>query len=129
MMIGAGTPTPTNRSQQLYLEALREAKEHGKVTAFAWIDTRDNLANSLTKFSQSGLLEIAELTTMHEQAAWEPQQMFRWNTQQLVEPCKLKPQVFAAMPPSTKEMHEKIVEVPPLPSFPNNQKEQLETLD
>ena len=54
-------PTPVNRALTLYVHAIREYFEHKKIESFCWIDTRCNIANSLTKFGQNGLLEIADL--------------------------------------------------------------------
>lgn len=104
MFYSPGQPTPTNRSMTLYVQAIREMFELGKVEAFVWCDTRDNAANALTKFAQSGLLELAELKLLYKHAVWEPAHSFRWHGEMLSDPQAPPLTVFAKPPPPTKDM-------------------------
>ena len=99
-------PTPTNRSMTLYVQACREFHETGKLEAFVWCDTKCNIANVLTKFNQSGLLEIDEfLKLVYASASWEPVNPFRWQTNALTDPEPLTRTIFPPPMPPTKEMN------------------------
>jgi hypothetical protein len=106
-------PTPVNRALTLYVHAIREYFEQKKVEAFVWTDTRDNIANALTKFSQSGLLEIAELRRFYTTASWEPTQPFRWHSEKLIDPEPLNSYEFPEPPPPTRVMADKAVNIEP----------------
>jgi hypothetical protein len=106
-------PTPVNRALTLYVHAIREYFEQKKVEAFVWTDTRDNVANALTKFSQSGLLEISELRQFYTTASWEPSFPFRWHGEQLIDPEPLLRFDFTEPPPPTRVMADKAVDITP----------------
>ena len=81
------------------------------IKAFCWVDTRDNVANVLTKFSQTGLLELDEIAELYETASWEPTRPYRWHADMLSDPeiqIRIK---FAPPLPPTKAMHDKAVKV------------------
>ena len=107
MLINRGTPTPVNRAQTLYIEILREHQQQSRVSEYCWVDTRDNIANALTKFKQDGSLDLADLAVFHSHSCWEPLQPYRFGSQQLQDPWPLTSPVFGPMPPSTKAMQEK----------------------
>lgn len=111
-------PTPTNRSMTLYIQACREFFETKRCEAFVWTDTRDNVANVLTKFGQSGLLEIDDvLLKVYTTASWEPLHPFRWHSHDLVDPEPLVRVVLREPPPATKEMQKQQVAVPAVDLF------------
>ena len=67
-LISPAAPTPSNKSLTLYLSALRELKELKRVKEYVWIDTRNMLANAMTKLELDGsitLLEIGEFLKTH----------------------------------------------------------------
>jgi hypothetical protein len=109
MLINQGTPTPVNRAQTLYIETLREHQQQHRVSEYVWVDTRDNIANALTKFKQDGLLDLNDLQVYHESSIWEPLQPYRFGSSQLQDPYPVVVTKFKPMPPSTKEMQEKVV--------------------
>ena len=53
-----------NKHLALYIAAIREMKASKRIKAFAWADTRDLVANALTKLQDSGLCETAELLSL-----------------------------------------------------------------
>ena len=106
-------PTPVNRALTRYVHAIREYFEKKKVEAFCWTDTRDNIANALTKFGQNGLLEIADLSSFYATASWEPVHPFRWNSEQLVDPEVHIGSTFKEPLPPTSVMVQKQVDTTP----------------
>ena len=94
-------PILSNKAMQLYTTVLREFRETERVSAWAWCDTRDNIANGLTKLESDGTLPIKEITQMLQCAAWEPQNPFRWGLQ-LVESVAQPFPVMPSPPPITK---------------------------
>jgi len=72
---------PTNRSLTLYLSALRELRDIGRIQAHCWIDTEDNLANVLTKLCKDGTTESELLVKATKYAFWEPLKLYKWNSQ------------------------------------------------
>jgi hypothetical protein len=104
-------PTPVNRALTLYVHAIREYYEKKKVEAFVWLDTRDNISNALTKFSQSGLLELDDLIEFYTTASWEPRFPFRWHSEELCDPEPLVRTVFKSPPPPTKVMADRAVQI------------------
>ena len=118
LFIKPTVPTPTNRSMTLYIQACREFYETGRCEAFVWVDTRCNVANVLTKFGQSGLLEIDDTSSrVYTSASWEPTNPFRWQSHDLIDPEPLIRVVFRDPPPATKEMQKQPVAVPAMDSF------------
>ena len=89
------SPVLSNKSMVLYTAVLREFRENGRVSAWGWLDTRDNLANCLTKLESNGTLDIAPLISLMSCAAWEPSLPYRWGLQLCDPPksnfAKLKP--------------------------------------
>ena len=69
----------TNRAMTLYVAALRELKETKRVEQWCWCDTRDNVANALTKLETDGCLPMEPLNHMLAHGAWEPVQPYRWG--------------------------------------------------
>jgi hypothetical protein len=74
-------PVLSNKALTLYTSVLREFKSSGQVSQWGWIDTRDNLANCLTKIESDGSLDIMPLIKLLRQAAWEPSFPYRWGLQ------------------------------------------------
>jgi hypothetical protein len=54
----------TNRAMVLYVAALRELKETKRVSAWTWVDTRDNPANAFTKLNSDGTLPSESVVHM-----------------------------------------------------------------
>ena len=81
VLISPAFPAPTNRALTLYLAALREQKDVGRVKAWVWCDTRDCLANGMTKLETSGELPLKEITDAMKTASWEPAYAYRWQGQ------------------------------------------------
>ena len=74
-------PVLSNKSLTLYTSVLREFKSSGRVSQWGWIDTRDNIANCLTKIESDGTLDIAPLIRLLRHGAWEPVFPYRWGLQ------------------------------------------------
>ena len=95
----------------LYLAALREARELGRVKAWIWCDTRCNPANILTKLKVDGCLEFDDvIRDLYRKAMWEPTHPFGWDCLQLSDPIQI---VFKDLPPPlppTKKMQLKKTE-------------------
>jgi hypothetical protein len=80
-------PNPSNRALTLYLSLLRDLKERNFIRANIWVDTKDNVANVLTKLCPDGTLPMTELSDLLRRCFWEPVHPFRWNGM-LTEPAK-----------------------------------------
>ena len=106
-LINPGTPTPVNRAQTLYLATLKEHNTQGRVKEFAWVDTRDNISNVLTKFGQNGLLELSEVQQLYAHCSWEPTHPYRYGRSTLCDAAEVQLTIFAEPPPSTKQMKAK----------------------
>ena len=71
-------PVLTNKSMTLFVEAVREYRREGKIASFCWTDTRDNIANVLTKLTTAGLLDITEdLIKTMRYSVWKPVHPFK----------------------------------------------------
>jgi len=103
-LVKTAVPTPVNRSLTLYLHALRELYQLGFVEAYLWTDTRDNIANALTKLKPDGTLDLGELKQFYQCGGWEPKHPFRWHSSRLTDPCPFPFVPLPLPPPSTKEM-------------------------
>ena len=79
--VSPATPAPTNRALTLYLAALREQKELGRVKAWCWVDTKDMLANALTKLEANGTLPLDDITDSLARGFWEPKFVYKWQGQ------------------------------------------------
>jgi hypothetical protein len=75
----------SNRSMALYIQALREFHSSKRVTSWCWCDTRDNVANGLTKLNDDGTLPMEPIQHMLLHGSWTPQFAWRWM-KQLCEP-------------------------------------------
>ena len=75
----AAAPNPTNRGLALYLAALRELRETQRVQAYCWCDTRDMLANSLTKIEVSGRVPIEEIKDFLKDFKLRFKHPYRWG--------------------------------------------------
>jgi len=84
-------PVLSNKALTLYTSVLREFKSSGRVSQWGWVDTRDNLANCLTKIEANGTLDIAPLIKLLREGAWEPEFPYRWGLQL----CDPNPSSFA----------------------------------
>jgi hypothetical protein len=65
----------------LYLAALREQRQLNRVKAWVWVDTRDCLANGMTKLEHDGTLPLKEISEALQHRHWEPSYAYRWNGQ------------------------------------------------
>jgi hypothetical protein len=88
------SPVLSNKAMQLYTTVLREFRETNRVSQWTWTDTRDNLANGLTKLESDGTLPIADICKALECGAWEPMHPFRWGLQL----CDPVAETFSALP-------------------------------
>jgi hypothetical protein len=61
LLIKPGDPNLSNKSFMLHLSVVRTCREEKRVRAWIWIDTRDMLANPLTKQNADGSLDISDL--------------------------------------------------------------------
>ena len=80
-LVSPANPSPSNRALTLYLYALREMLEKHRVTAFVWVDTRDCIANVLTKLNSDGTLPMNELNSLLRHCFWSPVHPYRWSNQ------------------------------------------------
>jgi len=100
------TTTPSNRALALYVSALRELKEVGRVEAIVWCSTHDCIADSLTKLSESGELPVQLLTEAQRRSYWEPLLPYLWNevmttpSATTLPPVLVMPALPAMAPPS-----------------------------
>ena len=69
-----------NKHLALYIAAIREMKASKRIKAFAWADTRDLVANALTKLQDSGLCETAELLPALKIFDWKLKHPYQWDT-------------------------------------------------
>jgi hypothetical protein len=80
VLIKSTQPVLTNKSMTLFVEALREYHRERRVSAYCWVDTRDNVANVLTKLTSTGLLEMPpELIQVLKTSTWKPAHNFKVN--------------------------------------------------
>ena len=80
VLVKPAAPAPTNKSLTLYLSALRSDKETQRIRAWLWFDTRDMLANSLTKIEADGSLAWQDLRAVMLRGHWQPARLWRWNS-------------------------------------------------
>jgi hypothetical protein len=64
----------------LYIAALREFRTTGRIQAYVWVDTRDMIANSLTKLKDDGSNE-PELLEVLKSSVWKLAHAYKWNSQ------------------------------------------------
>ena len=68
-----------NKHLNLYIAALREFRSCQRVQAFIWIDTRDQLANGLTKLEENGEANLNEIGTAWDSFIYKLKHTFRWH--------------------------------------------------
>lgn len=96
-LISPAITTPSNRALALYISALRELKEVGRVEAVVWCSTHDCIADSLTKLSEAGELPVQLLTEAQRRSYWEPLLPYLWNEVMTTPPATTLPP-FLVMP-------------------------------
>jgi hypothetical protein len=81
VLIKPAAPNLTNRALILYIAALRHMKDNNLIRNWHWIDTRDMLANCLTKMERDGTLPLDEpdVLTALTSCYWEPLLVFKRN--------------------------------------------------
>jgi len=79
-LVSPAFPNPTNKQLSLYLACLREYKTVGRISAFIWCDTRDMLANALTKLEESGLVPLEIMPESLKTNRWILQHPYKYNT-------------------------------------------------
>ena len=77
LLVSPAHSLPSNKSQALFVSALREDKSSGRVNHWGWIDTRDMLANPLTKLDASGNIEWQDLRATLQKSKWHPSFPYR----------------------------------------------------
>ena len=70
----------SNKHLSLYLAAIREMKSSKRVQSFIWADTRDLIANAMTKLTDAGLCETAELLPVLKSVEWRLKHAYKWDT-------------------------------------------------
>jgi hypothetical protein len=78
-LIAPAQPASSTKHLALYIAAIREFCAPGRVQAFVWIDTRDMLANSLTKLKEDGTTEN-ELLPALQTFNWKLKHAYKWNS-------------------------------------------------
>ena len=78
-LTGPTQPTCTNKHLSLYIAALREYRSCGRVQAFIWIDTRDQLANGLTKLNENGEANLDEVGSTWDTFVYKLKHTYRWH--------------------------------------------------
>ena len=71
-------PTMTNKHLSLYIAALREFHTCNRITAWIWCDTRDMIANCLTKLNDDGTANLSEIKAPWKEHKWNLQHPFQW---------------------------------------------------
>ena len=68
--------TPAEKSLRCHVQLLRELLDHGMLAAIVWLDTRDMLADGLTKgaVQRDALIRLLDGLSkmMHEPKIWRP---------------------------------------------------------
>lgn len=72
-------PSCSNKHLSLYVAALREFKTSERISAFLWIDTRDQIANGLTKLESDGTANMTELGPVLKTFVWKLSHAYKWN--------------------------------------------------
>jgi hypothetical protein len=91
----------SNKALTLYMSALRELKDTGRVVMWAWVDTRDNVSNGLTKLSDDGTMPMSDITNLYRCAAWEPLFPYR-RGQTLCDPFAVTFKPMRTPPPTSR---------------------------
>jgi len=78
-LIGVTQPSCTNKHLSLYIAALREFRSCHRVQTFVWIDTRDQLANGLTKLEENGEANLKEVGDSWTTFCFKLKHTFRWH--------------------------------------------------
>ena len=76
VLIKPAAPSPTNRNLTLYLAQLRADRETRHVRNVIWLDTRDMLANGMTKLNATGTVDSKDLAEVLATGRWRPS--FKW---------------------------------------------------
>jgi hypothetical protein len=87
-------------------------RTEGRISAFIWHDTRDCLANALTKLRDDGTLELDGdfcMKDFYETCIYEPMLPFSWNTSTLVDPVTIQRSKLPPALPPTKSMQDKAI--------------------
>ena len=71
-------PTLSNKHLSLYIAAMREFHTCRRVVAWIWCDTRDMIANVLTKLNEDGTANMTEIKTPWKEHNWNLQHPFQW---------------------------------------------------
>lgn len=79
-LTSAAAPNPSNKSLTLYLAALRELRELQRIQEYVWCDTRDMLANSLTKIEADGTCPVAEVEEFLRTFVLKFTHPYKWGT-------------------------------------------------
>ena len=79
VLLAPAQPASSTKHLALYIAALREYRTTGRIQAYLWIDTRDMIANSLTKLKDDGTTE-PELLSVLKTFCWNLKHAYKWNT-------------------------------------------------
>jgi len=72
-------PTLSNKHLSLYIAALREFRSCGRIKAWIWCDTRDMIANSMTKLLEDGTNDLSEIREPWRDFCWNLKHPFQWE--------------------------------------------------
>jgi hypothetical protein len=75
----AQPPSGASKHLQLYIAAVREYKTLGRLRHLCWIDTRDMVANCLTKLEVSGEVPLEKLNIIIRDGCWTLSHPYQWD--------------------------------------------------
>ena len=75
----AQPPSGASKHLQLYIAAIREYKSLGRLRHLCWIDTRDMVANCLTKIEVSGEVPLEKLNIIIRDGSWTLSHPYQWD--------------------------------------------------
>ena len=75
----AAQPSLTNKHLGLYVAAIREFVQCGRISALVWADTRDMIANGMTKLNDNGEVPLEGLNDCILNGFWAPKHPYQYN--------------------------------------------------
>jgi hypothetical protein len=73
-------PTPANKTLVIYLSAIRDDIQSGRIAGTCWCDTHDMMANVGTKLETDGTLPICGYVEMYQHCKWAPSAKWKLTT-------------------------------------------------
>jgi hypothetical protein len=78
-LISAAMPNLSNKALSLYISALRELRQQKRVLEYMWCDTRDMVANGLTKIELDGTAPTLEMQEFLRTFVLQFKHPFKWG--------------------------------------------------